>query len=104
MLGPQRFGGEERFESSVVDADGPGAGPEEHAGGGGFPAARSVVLRCCHVTQPLAWLVSAPRADDPDRRTPSACDTSLRRASSWEACRARPLRQGARAFSPAQFS
>src|SRR4029077_621778 len=80
-LRPQRLGGEERLERPVVDADRPGSGTEEHTGGGRLPAARSVVLRCCcHVTPPRAWKVSAPRAGGPDRRTPSTCDTSLRRA------------------------
>src|SRR5216684_8105557 len=45
----QRFAGKKRVEGAVVDADGPGAGAKEHAGGGGFPAPGSVVLSCCHV-------------------------------------------------------
>src|SRR5258708_5741823 len=77
-LHAQGFAGEERFELATVDFDGPGAGAEEHAGGRRLAPACCVILRCCccHVTRPRAWTVSAPRADDPDRRTPSTCDTS----------------------------
>ena len=44
-LGAERFGGEERFEGPAVDADGPGAGAEEHAGGRRLAAPGSVVLQ-----------------------------------------------------------
>ena len=43
-LRAQRFGREERVERPVVDADGPGAGAEKHAGGGCLAAPGSVVL------------------------------------------------------------
>src|SRR5665213_2175135 len=92
----QRFAGKERLERATVDADGPGAGAEEHAGGGGFPASGSVVLSCCQVTRPRAWRVSAPSAGDPARRTLSACDTSPRPSSSWAASRGWRPRRGAR--------
>src|SRR5262249_36629643 len=68
-LRPEGFGREERVERPVVDGDGAAAGPEEHAGGRCLAATRPVILHCCHVTRPRAWRVSAPRADDPDRRT-----------------------------------
>src|SRR5262249_25197558 len=64
-LRAERFGGEERVERFAVDGDRPRSGAEEHAGGGGLPAARSVIFDCCHVTQPRASGVSAPRAGDP---------------------------------------
>src|SRR4029450_6910517 len=91
-LHAKRFGGEEGFEGAAVDADGAGAGPEKHAGGRCLAATGCVVLRCCHVTRPRALRVSAPRADDPDRRTLSTSGTSRRPSSSWAACRAPRLR------------
>src|SRR5262249_61772310 len=98
-LRPECFGGEVGFERPVVDGDGAVAGPEEDAGGRCLAATGPVILHCCHVTRPhpLACpptraarrrMVSAPRADDPDRRTLSACGTSPRRFSSSAACRA----------------
>src|SRR5262249_40374544 len=72
----ERLGGEERFEGALVDADGPGAGAEEHASGRCLATTCAVILDCCHVTRPRASWVSAPNADDPDRHTPSICDTS----------------------------
>src|SRR6185503_10167176 len=91
-LGAKGFGGEEGFEGAGVDADRAGAGPEKHAGGRCLAPTGCVVLRCCHVTRPRALRVSAPRADDPDRRTLSTCGTSLRPSWSWAACRAPRLR------------
>src|SRR4029079_16722389 len=89
-LRAERFGGEERLEGPSVDADGPCSGPEEDARGRGLAPTGSVILHCCHVTRPRAWWVSAPRAGAPDRRTLSACGTSLRPSWSWAACRAPP--------------
>src|SRR5216683_5671262 len=88
-LGAERFSREERFEGPLVDADGPGSGPKEHARGRCLAATGSVVLHCCHVTRPRALRVFAPRAGDPDRRRLSVCGTSPRPSSSWAACRAR---------------
>ena len=51
-LSAKGFGGEEGVECPIVHADAPGAGAEENAGGGGFPAPGSVVLNGCHVTRP----------------------------------------------------
>src|SRR2546428_1276521 len=48
-LGAESFGGEERFERSAVDADGPGAGPEKNAGRRCLATAGAVILDCCHV-------------------------------------------------------
>src|SRR3954452_14295456 len=93
-LRAQRFGGEERFEGAAIDGQGAVAGPEKHAGGRCLAATGSVILHCCcHVTRPRAWTVSAPCAGDPDRRTLSACGTSLRPSWSWAACRAPRLRR-----------
>src|SRR5436189_1530267 len=75
-LRAERFSREERFEGPLVDADGPGSGPKEHAGGRCLAAAGSVVLHCCQVTRPRALRVFAPRAGDPDRRRLSACGKS----------------------------
>src|SRR4029079_15327351 len=88
-LGSERLGGEERFEGALVDADGPGAGAEAHARGRCLATTCAVILNCCHVTRPRASWVSAPCADDPDRHTPSICDTSPGPSSSSGACRGR---------------
>src|SRR5207244_356356 len=75
-LRSQRLGREKLFERAMVDVDRPVAGTKKHTSGRRLPATGAVVLNSCplsHVTRPHASLlspaVSAPRADDPDRRT-----------------------------------
>src|SRR4029450_574161 len=71
----------------------PAPGPEEPASRRRFATTRAVILDCCHVTRPRASWVSEPCADDPDRHTPSTCDTTPVPSSSLGACRVPLLRR-----------